>query len=291
MPKEKKEVLLGLIALFVVVAVLGVAAYLVRRMPEQPALPNIPGLSATKPTQGGSTIPTQPTEPKPTLIPNPYDASDFVLSDGFMQLVDGGAMTGIDVSYHQKEINWRKVKDAGVQFVIVRLGYRGYETGSLVEDNMAMKNLQSAKDAGLLVGAYFYSQAINAEEAAEEARFALEILNGFQLDLPIAYDWEYVSETARTANVDGQTMTDCTIAFCDTILAGGYETMVYFNPQMAEHKLDMIALQDKGYPFWLAHFSDVMTFPHQIWIWQYSYTGKIPGISGTVDFNIMLPIY
>ena len=289
MSKEKKEMLLGLVALFTVVAVLGVAAYLMRQLPAQPTLPNDPGLSATDPFQSGSQSPEIPTEPKPTLVPNPFDAEDFVWCDGFMQLVDGETITGIDVSYHQKQIDWQQVKDAGVQFVIVRLGYRGYESGLLVEDNMAMKNLQAARDVGLLVGAYFYSQAINAEEAAEEALFAMEILNGFQLDLPIAYDWEYVSETARTANVDGETMTACTIAFCDTILAGGYETMVYFNPQMAEHKLDMIALQEKEYPFWLAHFSEVMTFQHKIWIWQYSYTGKIPGISGTVDLNIMLP--
>ena len=289
MPKEKKEMLLGMIALMVVVAVLGAAAYLMRQLPSQPTLPDDPALSATGSSQDMPMLPGIPTEPKPTLIPNPYSANDFVLREGFMELLEGQTITGIDVSYHQKEIDWQQVKAAGIQFVIVRLGYRGYESGSLVEDNMAMKNLKDAREAGLLVGAYFYSQAINAQEAAEEAQFALEILDGFRLDLPIAYDWEYVSETARTANVDGKTMTACTIAFCDTVLAGGYESMVYFNPQMAEHKLDMIALQDKGYPFWLAHFSDVMTFRHKIWIWQYSYTGKIPGISGTVDLNIMLP--
>lgn len=289
MSKQKKEILLGSAALLAVLAILSLAAFGMRQLPGDPTLPGLSATSGTDPR--GESIPSSgaPTQPQPTLVTNPYDVDDFVMEDGVMTFLQGETVTGIDVSYFQKQIDWQQVKDAGISFVIVRLGYRGYGTGALVEDNMAMINLRGAREVGLQVGAYFYSQAINAEEAAEEAAFALQILDGFALDLPIAYDWEYVSETARTANVDGPTLTACTIAFCDAIRAGGYETMVYFNPQMAEHMLDMFALQDKQYLLWLAHFSDVMSFPHKFWIWQYSYTGTVPGIPGTVDLNIMLP--
>ncbi len=283
--EKKKWIIVGIVAAYALL-VIGVAIWLVNAIPSW--------LQADGDDQPGQTVgmPWRPgfsAVPKPTLVPNPYDASDFVFADGFMTFLEGETVAGIDVSYFQKEIDWQQVVDFGIDFVIVRLGYRGYETGNLVEDNMARKNLQNAKAAGLQVGAYFYSQAINAQEAAEEAAFVLEILDGFQLDLPVAYDWEYVSEEARTADMDEPTLTACTIAFCDAILAGGYEAMVYFNPAMADHMLDMFALQDKGYPLWLAHFSEEMTFPHKIWLWQYSYTGQVPGVPGNVDLNIMFP--
>lgn len=289
MPREKKEIIIGIIALVLTLAVLGVAAWLLRQAPPIADIPGLSGGTETTRDPNYPLIPIIPTEPGPTAAPNPYGPEDFLLQDGFMSLVEGETVTGIDVSYYQKDIDWQQVADAGITFVIVRLGCRGYETGNLILDQRVYEYLQGARSAGLQIGAYFYSQAINAEEAAEEARFALEILNGFRLDMPIAYDWEYVSDTARTANMDGRTLMECTIAFCDTIRAGGYETMVYFNPHMSEIYLDLAALQEKGYPFWLAHYTDAMTFPYRVEMWQYSYTGKVPGITGNVDLNIILP--
>jgi GH25 family lysozyme M1 (1,4-beta-N-acetylmuramidase) len=245
-----------------------------------------------KPTETApQTVGTRPTEPRPTLVPNPYTAEDLVLSeDGFMELLGGPSVIGIDVSYYQKDIDWIQVRDAGIEFVIVRLGYRGYESGSLFADEKVYQNLYGAKEAGLRVGAYFYSQAITPQEAAEEAAFALEILDGFRLDMPVVFDWEFVSgSAARTDNMDAITLTKCTVAFCEAIRAGGYNAMVYFNPYMAENFLNLLELQDLGYPFWLAHYTDTMTFPHKVQIWQYSYTGQVPGIPGNVDLNIMLP--
>jgi GH25 family lysozyme M1 (1,4-beta-N-acetylmuramidase) len=107
--------------------------------------------------------------------------------------------------------------------------------------------------------------------------------------MPVVYDWEYVSDKARTANMTGQTLMGCTIAFCETIKAGGYQPMVYFNPHMEKVYLDLAVLQKKGYPFWLAHYTDTMTFPYRVQMWQYSYTGNVPGIEGGVDLNIILP--
>jgi GH25 family lysozyme M1 (1,4-beta-N-acetylmuramidase) len=198
-------------------------------------------------------------------------------------------ITGIDVSYYQKDIDWQQVKDFGIQFVIIRLGCRGYETGNLIVDKKVYEYLEGARSVGLKIGAYFYSQAINRAEAVEEALFCLDILDGFPLDMPVVYDWEYVSKEARTANMTGQTLMGCTIAFCETIKAGGYQPMVYFNPHMEKVYLDLAVLQKKGYPFWLAHYTDTMTFPYRVQMWQYSYTGNVPGIEGGVDLNIILP--
>lgn len=276
MTKEKQEILIGSIVMFLVVVTLGVTAWMMREIPEE----IIPPTTAA---------PTEPTEPKPTITPNRYTAEDLIFEDGFMKLVDGETVTGVDVSYYQKDIDWQQVKEAGISFAIVRLGYRGYESGNLNIDEKVYQNLNGAREAGLLVGAYFYSQAISVEEAVEEAQFALQILDGFQLDLPLVFDWEFVTGEARTDGMDGQTLTQCAIAFCDTVLDAGYGAMVYYNPHMAYNYFDLFALQDKGYPIWLAHYTDTMTFPYRIDIWQYSYTGQVPGIPGNVDLNIMLP--
>lgn len=283
MPRNRKEQIIGIAALVVLAIVLALVTWLVAKNVLWPKEPS------TSATAGPPLLPAISTPTGPTAVLNPYGPEDLVTEDGFMNLVDGETITGIDVSYYQKEIDWQQVADFGIEFVIVRLGCRGYESGSLIEDKMVHTYLQGARQAGLKIGAYFYSQAITVEEAREEARFALEILDGFQLELPIAYDWEYVSDTARTANMTGQLLMDCTVAFCETIREGGYEPMVYFNPTMTQVYLDLAELQQQGYPFWLAHYSDVMTFPYRVELWQYSYTGQVPGITGNVDLNVLLP--
>ena len=292
MSREKKQIILGCVALALLLVLMALAAVVLGKWLESSGLPQIPGLSGsndrTEPTDY-PLIPLIPTGPKPTASPNPYTADDFWMEDGFMRLEGRETITGIDVSYYQQDIDWQQVKDAGITFVIIRLGCRGYETGNLIVDKRVYEYLEGARAVGLKIGAYFYSQAINRAEAVEEALFCLDILDGFQLDMPVVYDWEYVSDQARTANMTGQTLMACTIAFCDTIRAGGYESMVYFNPHMTKVYLDLAVLQEKGYPFWLAHYTDTMTFPYRVHMWQYSYTGTVPGIKGGVDLNIILP--
>jgi GH25 family lysozyme M1 (1,4-beta-N-acetylmuramidase) len=290
MSHEKKQILLGIAAVVLLLILLGMAAVVFGKWMHQSGLPQIPGLSDSQ-TEAPvyPEIPLIPMPEKPKARPNPYSDEDFILEDGFMQLVGKDTITGIDVSYYQKEIDWQQVKDFGIQFVIIRLGCRGYETGNLIVDKKVYEYLEGARSVGLKIGAYFYSQAINRAEAVEEALFCLDILDGFQLDMPVAYDWEYVSKEARTANMTGQTLMGCTIAFCETIKAGGYQPMVYFNPHMEKVYLDLAVLQKKGYPFWLAHYTDTMTFPYRVQMWQYSYTGNVPGIEGGVDLNIILP--
>ena len=216
-----------------------------------------------------------------------WSAADFSWKDGFLQCDTAETVTGIDVSSHQQQIDWQQVKAAGIEFVFVRLGYRGYETGLLTEDAFALENLDGARAAGLSVGAYVFSQALNTGEAEEEAAFALGILAGRKLDLPLVFDWEYVSEEARTGCMDRRTLTDCTLAFCRAVEIAGYEPMVYFNGSQARDLLDLEKLS--GYRFWLAQYDHSLPFPCRADFWQYTDSGEVPGISGKVDLNLIFP--
>jgi GH25 family lysozyme M1 (1,4-beta-N-acetylmuramidase) len=185
--------------------------------------------------------PAATTPTAPTVATNPYDAADFEYDGLFLACTAGKSLPGIDVSSHQGKVDWQKVADAGVKFVFVRLGYRGYRNGAIHEDIYAKTNLAQARAAGLQVGAYFFSQAISEEEAAEEAAFALKVLDGFQLDLPLVYDWEYVAESARTGEVTKNELMVYTKVFCDAVEAAGYS-----REEITETKLLSPAQMDKA---------------------------------------------
>ncbi len=221
-----------------------------------------------------------PTEPD--IPENLYGPEDFFFENGYLSCSAAPAVLGIDVSYYQGEIDWTAVQKSGVEFVMVRLGNRGTTQGSLNEDVLAKQNLAGAKAAGLQVGAYFYSQAISVEEAQEEASLALEILAGFPLDLPLAYDWE---QENRTAQVDRRTLTDCTLAFCQAVENAGYDAMIYFNSYQATVLLHLEELQD--YPWWLAMYDLQQVFPYRMDMWQYTNAGSVSGITGPVDINLL----
>lgn len=230
--------------------------------------------------------PEKPTEPpKP---PRPTTSNDeFAYDDnGFLTCLTATSIPGIDVSHHQGDIDWPAVKAAGVEFAIIRLGYRGYKDGKLHIDEQVVQNLSGARAAGLKIGAYFFSQATSVAEAEEEARFALEILGKTPLDYPMVFDWEYINETARTAKVDGDTLMACVRAFCHTVEQAGLEPMVYFNQDLARTKLDLDSLDC---PFWLAMYADGLKYPYDVRFWQYTDSGTIPGIEGNVDFDLYFP--
>lgn len=221
------------------------------------------------------------------LKENPYRAEDFEYVDGFLRCTAENARLGIDVSEHQQAIDWAQVKDAGVDFVMIRLGYRGYTEGRLFLDSCFKSHLAGASAAGLDVGVYFFSQAVTPEEARLEAQFLLTLLDDRELPMGIAYDWEYVSSEARTGAMDGRAVTDCALAFCDTITQSGHKAIVYFNQYQAENGLVLEALA--GYDFWLAMYNDEMNFPYRVDLWQYTESGTVPGIEGAVDINLLLP--
>ena len=180
------------------------------------------------------------------------------------------------------------MKDSGIEFAIIRLGYRRSESGELSTDEKALANLQGASEAGLPIGAYFFSQAISTQEALEEAEYALSLLEGYTLTYPLIYDWEYLGEDARTADVDARTLTDCIKTFCGRVEAEGYKSMIYFNPHF--HENEVLYLDElTDYHFWLAMYDTRMDYPYQIDMWQYPCTGTVPGIYGDVDLNLYLP--
>ncbi len=239
---------------------------------------------------GGKPSVTAPST-KPTVPPNPYKVEDFTFNGKFMVSKTGLSYAGIDVSSHQGVIDWQQVKDHGIEFVFVRLGYRGYDYGNIRLDECAVYNLTQAKAAGLKVGAYFFSQAINEAEAVEEAEFALGVLDGFELDLPLVFDWEKMAYAdARTDKVKKSELMACIKAYCDTVEAAGYRAMIYFNPELAQTHLELIDLVE--YPFWLAAYSAQtgMDFPYRMEFWQYRDDGTVPGIEGPVDMDIWLPV-
>lgn len=218
----------------------------------------------------------------------PYSQEDFVRNkDGFMECVSVPFTTGIDVSFYQGTIDWEKVKAAGVEYVFIRVGGRGSSDGTLYTDENAQTYYKGAKEAGLQVGAYFFSQAISVEEAREEAEFALKQVKKWKLDLPLAYDWEWAEKGSRTDAMKGNLLTACTKAFCQVIEEAGLQPMIYFNESQGLDMLDLEELQQ--YPFWLAMYDGAMDFPYRVDYWQYSESGKVDGIDASVDLNIFLP--
>lgn len=225
------------------------------------------------------------TQPRATAAPNAYDPQGFYREDGFLRYA-GEHLVGIDVSTHQELIDWQQVAASGVDFAILRIGYRGSSRGDLYEDETFRANLQGAKEAGLLVGGYFFSQATNPQEAWDEAVYVCELLEGEAMDLPIFYDWEEVSADSRTGNIRDIPMTDCALAFCRRIEQGGYGAGVYFNQTYGNHYLDLEHLQD--YTLWLAEYNEVPGFDYHFDLLQYSDSGTIPGIETDVDLDLWI---
>lgn len=193
---------------------------------------------------------------------------------------------GIDVSKYQGDIDWEQIRDYGIEFAIIRLGYRGYsEEGKLMVDEYYEANIQGALDAGLQVGVYFFSQAITEEEALEEAEFVLEHIEGYDITMPVVFDTEIIEdETARTFDVEGQVFTDACIVFCDRIDEAGYDSMIYFNLVWSAFTLDLEQLVD--YDKWYADYYDEPQYPYAFSMWQYTESAIVPGVDGNVDLNL-----
>lgn len=243
------------------------------------------------------------TEPQLTdvsgrVIPNHTDVEKSVLSpESFVRDGRGrvsyndstvSAYTGIDVSVFQGDIDWNAVKNDGIDFVMLRVGYRGYGTKGIIgEDANFKKNYEGAKEAGLKVGAYFFSQALNEKEAAEEANFVLDTVKDYPLDYPIAFDWEFVrNDEARTNGMSSESITTCAKSFCEVIAQAGYTPLIYFNRETGYFSYDLTLVKDIG--FWLAEYYDTPSFYYNYKMWQYSESGSVDGINGEVDMNIFI---
>lgn len=225
-------------------------------------------------------------DPYETLPLNTYDPDRFTTENGLKRYEsqDITGIPGIDVSSYQQEIDWQQVRDAGVEFAVIRLGYRGYSTGKLDLDDRFLENMEGAIDAGIGVGVYFFSQALTEEEAVEEAEFVLNWVRGYELSYPIVFDWEEVDAKARTDEMNMLLLTSCALAFCERIEQAGYTAAVYFNQAYGYQQLNLPSLKD--HVFWLAAYEEAPTFHYDFQMWQYTNQGTVPGIGGPVDLNI-----
>ena len=206
-------------------------------------------------------------------------------SDG--SLNTGSGVLGIDVSTWNGNINWNQVKNSGVSYVIIRTGFRGSTQGALVEDNKFRQNIQGAINAGLKVGVYFFTQAVNEVEAVEEASMVLSQIKGYKITYPVFIDVE--SSGGRADGLDAGTRTRVINAFCQTIQNGGYRAGIYANKTWLAQKMNVSALS--GYKIWLAQYNTQVTYGGRYDMWQYSDKGKISGISGNVDMNLSFMNY
>lgn len=267
-----------LFAVTVLLAVLCIPHHPDTPEPTEPTLP---------PTEPPTEAPTEePTLPPPD--PNPYGELDFQYDGRFLKLIHGESIPGIDVSSWQYDIDWEAVAGAGAEFAIIRIGYRGSESGRINPDKYAQANLEGAAAAGLDIGVYFFSQALTREEAEEEAYYVLDVIKDLNITMPVVFDWERIrGDQSRSNEMDRRTLTDCALTFLETIEMAGYDAMIYFNPHQSRNLYYLEEL--KQYDFWLASYTDRMDFPYKVQMWQYTETGKIPGIETDCDFNVYFP--
>ena len=197
---------------------------------------------------------------------------------------DGSVLSvkGIDVSKHNGDIDWEKVKNDGVSFAIIRVGYRGSTGGSIKLDETFEDNIKGAIENGIDVGVYFFTQAISVDEAIEEAEFVIDAIDGYELQYPVVWDIEELE--GRAEDVDRETRTDACIAFLDKIKEAGYSPMIYGNLKSLLYMLNTDRIE--GYDKWFAYYSFPDYYPYAHSIWQYSSTGEVDGIKGNVDMNI-----
>lgn len=193
-----------------------------------------------------------------------------------------GTVMGIDISKHNGNIDWNAVKNSGVQYVILRCGYRGSASGVLVEDQKFKSNIQGATAAGLKVGIYFFSQAVNEVEAVEEASMTLSLIKKYRITYPVYIDVE--SANGRADGISKEARTSVINAFCQTIRNSGYTPGLYANKNWLTEKINTGALG--GCKIWLAQYVAAPTYGGRYEMWQYSSRGSIAGIKGNVDLNV-----
>lgn len=200
------------------------------------------------------------------------------------------ALHGVDVSFHQHEIDWKRVRSAGYEVAIIQVGRRGYTKGGLTEDANFKTNIEGALSAGMKVGVYFFSQAINVQEAIEEAEMTLQLIEPYreQIAMPVYYDWEKIYEydtEPRTMGLDTAILSDCAVAFCETVRADGYEPGVYFSRHTGYYGFDLTRLE--GVSMWFAlPEAKFPSFYYKVDAWQYSFEGSVPGIDTPTDVNL-----
>lgn len=235
---------------------------------------------------GDNLIEANPDVPKSFFDTNRF----FTDQKGRMKYEGAETLCGIDVSEHREEIDWTTVKADGIDFAMIRIGWRGSTEGLLYKDERFDENITAAQISGIKVGVYFFSQAVNIKEAKEEAEIVISWLKSYSLDFPVAFDWELPgNDDARTLVVTSNEMGRIADTFCSRIKEAGYTPIIYMNKDLAynEYNLSEIA----GYDFWAAEYEENPEFYYEYTILQYSSEGSVKGIDGAVDMNISFRDY
>ena len=217
-----------------------------------------------------------------------YDYTNLICKDNRMEYyVDGTKVSyvGVDISKYQDYIDFNKVKKDGIDYVMIRLGARGYGTGQIIADEYFFDNIKRAKDAGLDVGVYFSSQAITVEEAQEEAQLVIDSVGEYHLEYPVAFDMGFVdNDTARIEALSKSEKTEIALAFLQKITESGFTGCIYGDKEWLIKEVDLSKLTE--YDFWLKQEGDLPDYPYKFSMWQYSRKGSVNGISGFVSLNI-----
>ena len=224
-----------------------------------------------------------------------YNPEDFEEKNGVVTYA-GDSFVGINVSQKAGEIDWNAVAESGVEFAMIRVGYRGNDKGRISLDSNLEANITGATEAGLPVGVYFYSKAVTDTEAEEEANFVLEQIRPYQMTYPVAIFWEYdrkdsgeVDEKSRTVRCNGDQVTGFIQTFLKKIKTVGYKTAFYADKKMGYESLDLSRLTD--HDMWYAEYQPAPSFYYDYKMWQYTKDGEVPGISKPVPITISLKEY
>lgn len=226
----------------------------------------------------------------PYLAKNTYDFTKIEEKAGLKRYMENGrkiSYVGVDISKQTGSVNFASLKAAGVDYVMIRLGGRGYSTGQITLDESFVENIEGAIAEGLDVGVYFYSQAISQDEAVQEANFVVQNLEPYRnsIKYPVAFDMEFVAnDEARIDGLSREDRTTIAVSFMDGIKASGYIPMFYGNKEWLIKEVDLAKLQD--YDVWFAQETDIPDYPYQYAMWQYSSTGVVNGIKGDASLNI-----
>ena len=230
-----------------------------------------------------------------TIEKHGFGPEDFEINDkGFIEYKGSNPnfkfRNGIDVSRFQGEIDWEKVKAAGIDFAFIRAGLRGTTEGKLLVDDYFEYNIQNATENGIDVGVYFYSQAINEEEALEEVQMVLDLIEPYKVTFPVVIDIESAdSDSARTLDMTSDQYELVARTFCETVKQAGYTPMIYGNVKSYTVLMDAADVDEYG--TWIAYYGTPLYYPYHFDIWQYSSSGHVDGIDGNVDLNICITDY
>ena len=210
-----------------------------------------------------------------------YKKTNISFKDEYNKHKNDNTMVGIDVSRWQETIDFKKVKDAGAEFVIMRIGIHSDIDAEISKDVYYDRYIKDAKENGLKVGVYVYTSAINEDMAKEHAKETIKYLNGIKLDFPVAYDFENWSNI-KSYGINTYDLERSLNAFANTLKKAGYDTMLYSSKWYLEH----IWINENKYPVWLAHYTSDTNYQGEYILWQRTNIGKIDGISGDVDIDI-----